>query len=277
MEYVYTLVAPRRAGGEIKTVRHVYGCPESQYGIEFEPTEQDLADQTFVDCPCMPSPVATGEPAGPPAGEPPLPPAQRQGWPRGYRADEDEHRSRQQQDQPQQQPFEEADPEPAPVESWRKATLAYSGTFEFMLDMQKRSRDHSWTPTPKQLAAIEKSLAREGKPPQQEESVAEGLDIMPLGDFRYAVQVPDGGYYALVLSTGEGKWEGWRFVMGKDLPSGEIERVGRQKPAERYSGGRKRELVTVLAEPNLALDQYYEQTGICPLCFIRHEPDRCPF
>jgi hypothetical protein len=242
----------------MRYTRHQWGCPETQYGIEFQLDDSTIDPLSIEDCSCLTgaaaSPVPRSDPQQPLGYEEPQPAA----------AVQERSRSGQ------------SDAPPRATAGWQQGVLSYHGTFAFMLDMQKRLKGNpSWTPSEKQLAAIHKSLAREGKPPQQEESVPEGLDIMPLSDSRYAVECPDGTYYALVLSTGEGKWQGWRFVMGKALPSGEIERLGRQKPAERYSGGRQRDLVTVLTDPNLALNQYYEQTGICPICFKAGH--QCPF
>lgn len=244
----------RIVGQEKRFTRHVPSCPETEYGVRINLNDPTLELLAIVDCRCCSSPVATGDRPPPSSTGALVPPAAVQ-----------ESHGGGQDDRPQQD-----------TPGWRAALNGYTGTFEFLVNMKDKARDPNWTPTDRQLASIEKSLAREGNPPQREEQSAGGIQLDPLADARYAVQQPDGNYLAFILTTGNGKWEGWRFVRCKQLPDGEASgNIGNQKPGKPYSGQRQAELVTILSDPEGAMQNYYEQTGICPLCFKREHDEWC--
>jgi ribosomal protein L16/L10AE len=120
--------------------------------------------------------------------------------------------------------------------------------------------------TEKQEAAarrgMAKCMAREAE--RKAQVVPESnLDISPLSGY-YAV--PDGDTRLKILvQHGQGKWQGWIFVKDGAV-YGEGNRLGVQKPGQKYSGKVTQQISEILADPIAAQIAYGKITGTCGAC-----------
>jgi hypothetical protein len=150
---------------------------------------------------------------------------------------------------------------------------AYTGTFEFLLDIKKRIDDDPWYElSEKQISAILRCKANEQRP----KSIPAKTDGPNLSTLR-----PGTGYYAVTNEGGtlsffrvdniveEGnRWDGWAFVQhivgGTDDLYGE--KIGRQRPGETYSGLFPHLLQKVVDDPKGSQETFGRSIGRCGVC-----------
>jgi hypothetical protein len=141
----------------------------------------------------------------------------------------------------------------------------YAGRNDFMMSMSvaaQQGRKFS----DRMVEAVCKFIDR----PAPAAPVTTGMDltVLPKGSRYYAAENAEGGLsFVRVDNVAEGSWTGWVFVKAVIGPS--EERIGSQKPGQRYNGQWQTVLTNVIADPVTALRRYGQEVGTCGVCHRR--------
>jgi len=148
--------------------------------------------------------------------------------------------------------------------------LAYTGNFEFLLEMQAHARgDYAFTP--RQIDAIERSLDKwdeRNKPVAAVEPTIGAL--VPAGTTRHAVINAEGSLTFIRIDKivdPKSNWNGWVFV--KRIAGPEEMRIGSQKPNGEYKGQWQDLLKQINDDPIATISRYGKEIGSCGICGLR--------
>jgi len=150
--------------------------------------------------------------------------------------------------------------------------LAYTGTFEFLLEMQAHA-DGNYTFTPRQADAIKRCLDKwdeqrlAADAPDQVKVTPVIGDKVPFGTTHHAVISAEGMTFIRIDKVEKGNWKGWVFVKGIAGP--EEFRVGAQKPDGSYKGQWEVLLAQINDDPRTTLARYGKEIGKCGICGLR--------
>jgi hypothetical protein len=146
---------------------------------------------------------------------------------------------------------------------------AYTGDFDFLLDIKNRITLDPWYElTEKQIAAVLRCKLND-----ERRHSAQGPDLstLPIGTHFYAVTNEGGtlSFFRVDNVAEEGnRWHGWAFVQhivgGTDDLYGE--KIGRQRPGERYSGLFPHLLQKVVDDPKVSQETFGREIGRCGVC-----------
>lgn len=164
-----------------------------------------------------------------------------------------------------------------PLYAMAKAyVMAYTGDFEFLLDMKRRiagQRGERGPLTDRQVEAILKCRQAELDRAKRAEEAAKarvqtGRDLtqLPEGRTCAAVDNESGTVTFLLIDRPKAgtKWAGWVFVKQQQGPN-EV-RLGAQRPGESYVGQWANLIDKVLADPVAAVARYGLELGVCGVC-----------
>jgi len=150
------------------------------------------------------------------------------------------------------------------VETWLHA---YSGDFEFLLDV--RSKKGARALSAGQAKGVANcwraDIFRRPSATVAPEPSAPGLDVSTIPSGKYAVPGGDTRLKVKVDNVDRGNWAGWVFV--KDAAEyGAGEKYGSQKPGGTYRGKIEDVLRIIAADPKAASIAYGKLTGSCGRC-----------
>lgn len=132
--------------------------------------------------------------------------------------------------------------------------------------------------TEKQMAAVERAMARDAARDAQRKAEAEkqgsDLDLSTLPSGMYAVPGGDTRLKLRISRPRKGSnWEGYIFI-DDGAAYGQRRNYGRQAPGARYSGKVIDQLRAIMADPKAAMAAYGHLTGQCGVCGRKLEDEQ---
>jgi hypothetical protein len=152
---------------------------------------------------------------------------------------------------------------------------AYDGTFGFLQEMKSIVMSND-TMSVGQIDAVLRCKDRELKWQQEWEAKnlepgGVDLSVLPTGTHYFAV-TNDGGTTSFFrvdhVAEENNSWNGWLFV--KHIVGGSMsldgERVGKQRPKEKYDGKWAHLLERIVEDPKTAMVRFGQEIGRCGVC-----------
>jgi len=155
---------------------------------------------------------------------------------------------------------------------------SYEGDFPFMVAMKHKALRGEFF-SPRMNMAIEKCMAHDNKAHATivgtpDPTVGLDLTVLVKGSTYHAVKNSTGGLTFVRIDNVSKKgssWNGWVFV--KEIVGPQENRVGKQKPGERYVGTLQGVLGKVLHNPLASMARYGQEIGSCGRCNRRLTDD----